>query len=101
MSAFKYVDCLECGEEFNISVTNTCPECKAVFSKPSEEGIKDLGKKKNSELRVTDNSKSISMEERMALIEDLLSKIHKNVAFFSWVITISIVTSFIWYLTNS
>ena len=101
MSAFKYVNCLECGEEFNFSVTNTCPECKAVFLKPLEDGIEALGKKKNSGLRATDNSRKISIEERMAGIEVLLYKIHKNVAFFSWVLTLSIVVGFIWYLNNS
>ena len=101
MSAFKYVDCLECGEEFNVSVTNTCPGCKAVILKPLEEGIKDLGKKKNSEFRVTDNSQKISIEERMASIEELLYKIYLNVAFFSLVLTLSIVVSFFWYLNNS
>ena len=40
MSGFSYVNCLECGGEFNFLVTRICPYCKTVHSKSPESKTK-------------------------------------------------------------
>jgi hypothetical protein len=90
MNTFKIVDCPKCGEEFNILVTKTCPECKTIYSKKVEDDIE--------EIRPAPVAKEISVEEQLAQIQYLLYKIDKNVAFFSWVLLVSLVSGFIWFI---
>ncbi len=45
--------------------------------------------------------KGISSEERLESIEHLLYKINRNVAFFAWVLSLTLVVGFFWVIENS
>jgi hypothetical protein len=103
MKTFRLVECPQCGEDFNINVTKTCPECKTVFSGKVEANAEETDKKwwRSSISKPTATTKEISIEERLGQIYVLLFNIQKNVAFFAWVLLVSIVFGFILFLNNS
>ena len=103
MKTFRLVDCAQCGEEFNFNVTKTCPECKTIFTGKVEANTEDTDKKwwRSAILKPTPATKEISIEQRLEQIYILLYSIQKNVAFFAWVLLVSIVFGFILFLNNS
>jgi ABC-type ATPase with predicted acetyltransferase domain len=97
--AFRIIDCSECGEEFNIAVTNVCPECKAINSQPVEfNGSKPVKKKYFSKSPLP--PRVVSMDERLESIERLLLQIQRDVSFFSRVLFISLVVGYIWIFNS-
>ena len=97
MESFRLVACPECGEEFRIEITKICPECKAVYPKLLEDEIQDGSKKKKSKTGgLAFPTKQVSIEEQLAAIQHLLYKIHRNVAFFAWVLWLSLLIGFLW-----
>jgi tRNA threonylcarbamoyladenosine modification (KEOPS) complex Cgi121 subunit len=101
MRAFQIVDCSECGEEFNIAVTKNCPECNALYSKSLEDAVEESEKKKLSIFNSRTIQPELSLEDRLSRIQYLLERIEKSVTFFSWVLVLSIVSGFIWLISNS
>jgi hypothetical protein len=100
MTVFRLVDCPECGEEININVTKTCPECKAIYAGAMQPEFAENVQKSNPLKRPMPTNEETSIEARLAQIQYLLYKIHRSVAFFSWVLIVSLFVGFLWLLEN-
>ena len=101
MDPFRLVTCLECGEEFRIEVSSTCPECKAAYPKALDSEVREPIKEPLPKPAAVITPKEISREEQLASIEHLLYKIHRNVSYFAWVLSLTLVVGFFWVLENS
>lgn len=101
MDPFRLVTCPECGEEFRIEVSITCPECKAVYPNAMEREVREPIKESLPKPAAVITPKEITSEERLASIEHLLYKIHRNVAYFAWVLSLTLAVGFFWLIENS